>query len=327
MIPTVLGIDISKDTFDVFLISKTKRIHHKFSNNLAGFKQLSTWLQKQQVKNLHACMEATGKYGEALAEYLYQQGYIVSVVNPATIKSFAQMKMRRNKTDKADAELIAEYCLSQHPVLWTPPPAYFTDLQALARRLDDLQAIRLQEANRLAAGVQLPVVVANLNAHLNYLDAEILLIKQAIQDHIDANEELKLRQDLLVSIPGIGKLTAARVLGEVRDVCDFDSARQLSAYAGATPQNFVSGTSVYKKARLSKTGNVNLRNALYMSSISAKHHNPIVRAFCDRLALSGLRPKQLICAAMHKLLHLIFGILKSKKPFDPLYLIKQVSAS
>jgi transposase len=131
---------------------------------------------------------------------------------------------------------------------------------------------------------------------------------------------------LLLSIPGIGQLTAAKLLGEIRDVGSFEDARQLAAYAGVTPRNFLSGTSIHKKARISKMGNANLRKILYMPAISAKRFNPIVRAFCQRLLDAGLRPMQVIAAAMRKLLHLIFGILKSGKPFDPDFLENKMFA-
>jgi transposase len=327
MIQPVLGIDIAKDTFDAALIVEGKTRNEHFENSLAGFKHMSTWVRKYTAAGVHACMEATGQYGEALAEYLYQLGWQVSVVNPARIKAYANSKLRRNKTDKADAQLIAEYCLREQPSLWSPPPASFKGLQALVRRLEDLQAMYQQESNRLKSGGTDPTVIADLKDHLLYLEEKIDQIKQAMQTHIAADPKLQQRQALLVSIPGIGPLTAAKVLGEIRDVCEFESARQLAAYAGVTPRNFLSGTSVHKKSRLSKTGNANLRKILYMPAVCAKRFNPIIQSFCQRLSASGLKPMEVIGAAMHKLLHLIFGILKSGKPFDPLFLQKQGNAS
>ena len=323
----ILGIDISKDTFDVTLLLDGKDRHKQFKNCPVGFKHLSVWLRKNQADQIHACMEATGQYGEKLAEYLYQQGQTVSVVNPHRIKAYASSKMRRNKTDKADSELIAQYCSREVPGKWSPPPASFRDLQALVRRLDDLQNNYQQESNRLQSGTTTLEVVEDLKDHLNFLKEKIVHIKQAIQEHIDADPELKRRQSLLESIPGIGALTAAKILGEVRDICEFNSARQLAAYAGVTPRNFYSGTSVHKKSRISKMGNSNLRKALYMSAISAKKHNPIVKPFCQRLSNSGKKPKEVICASMHKLLHLVYGILKSGEPFDPKFLTNQGFAS
>jgi transposase len=318
----VVGIDIAKDSFDATLVVEGKSWHEHFENNPGGFKQFGNWTGKYTKAVVHVCMEATGQYGDALAEVLYTNGWQVSIVNPARIKAYGNSKMRRNKTDKADAQLIAEYCLRENPPLWSPPPASFKGLRALVRRLEDLQASYQQEANRLQSGETNPLVIEDLKEHMEFLKKKINKIKKDIRDHIAQDPELKKRQDLLTSIPGIGALTAARVQGEIRDVCDFDGARQLSAYAGVTPRNFLSGTSVHKKARMSKMGNTNLRKALYMSAISAKRHNPIVRAFCQRLLEAGLKPLEVIGAAMHKLLHLIYGILKSGQPFDPDFLIK-----
>lgn len=327
MTQPVLGIDIAKENLDACLMIEGKNRQAQFENNSAGFKKLSHWIGKYTSEKVHACLEATGQFGEALAEYVYQEGHEVSVVNPARIKAYGSSKLRRNKTDKADAELIALYCLREQPALWTPPPASFKDLQALVRRYEDLQATYQQEKNRLKSGTSQTVVVADLKEHLAYLEEKLALIQQAIQEHIQACPELKQRQDLLLSIPGIGKLTASKLLGEIRDVCAFEDARQLAAYAGVTPRNFVSGTSIHKKARMSKMGNSNLRKILYMPAISAKHHNPIIHAFCQKLLEAGLQPMQVVGAAMRKLLHLIFGILKSGKPFDPNFLQKKAFAS
>ena len=320
MIQAVLGIDVAKDTLDVALIQAGKTWQERFDNQVSGFKRLLRWVEKQVGGPVHACLESTGQYSDGVAEYLYEHGYAVSVVNPARIKAYGASKLRRNKTDRADAQLIAEYGLREQPGLWSPPPASFRELQSLVRRLEDLQAQLQQENNRLKSGVKHPLVIADLQDHLQELEGRIARIKRAIGEHISAHPELKQRVELLTSIPGIGRLTAAKILGEVRDVCAFDDARQLAAYAGVTPRNFTSGTSVHKKARMSKTGNANLRKALYMPAISAKRHNSIIRAFCDRLSASGLQPMQIIGAAMRKLLHLIYGILKSGRPFDPNFL-------
>jgi transposase len=159
-----------------------------------------------------------------------------------------------------------------------------------------------------------------LEKHIQFLKERIAETKKAMQDLIDANARLKQQRDLLVTIPGIGVLTAAKILGEIRDISQFESARQLAAYAGVTPRHFISGSSVHKKSRITKTGNINIRRILYMSAISAKHCNQIVAPFCLRLLQKGLTPMQVVCVAIHKLLHLIFGILKSGRPFDPNYL-------
>jgi transposase len=322
-----VGIDVAKNSLDVCLLVGEKRLHRQFSNAPEGHRALDRWLKKQAVPPLPVCLEATGQYGQAVTEYLYQQGHAISVVNPARIKAFGQSQLRRNKTDQADAQLIAQFCASQRPLRWTPPPASFRDLQALVRHLEDLQSMRQQEANRLQSGVTTALVLANLQEHLHFLDQQIEQVKQAIQEHIERHPALRRQQALLVSIPGIGLLTAAKLLGEIRAVGEFESARQLAAYAGLTPRNFVTGSSIHKKSRLSKTGNAHVRKILYLPAVSARRWNPIIRAFCQRLSGSGLTALQQIGAAMRKLLHLVYGILKSGKPFDPDYLHSPSAAS
>jgi transposase len=316
----VLGIDVAKETLDVALSDGFHLNHDQFSNTQKGHEELELWLRKLSASRVHVCLEATGQYGDGVAEYLFTQGFPVSVVNPARIKHYANSKLRRNKTDKADAQLIAEYCIREKPAIWTPPPVSFKDLQTLVRHLDDLQGAFRQESNRLQSGVHTSFVVNSLTSICDFLDEQIKQTKKAIQDHIDQHEELKRMQDLIVTIPGIGKLTAAKLLGEIRNILDFHSARQLAAYAGLTPRNFLSGTSVHKKTRLSKTGNANLRKALYMPAIVAIKRNPIIHSFCARLSQTGLQPMEVIGAAMRKLLHLVFGVLKSGRPFDANYL-------
>lgn len=296
--------------------------YRQFENTALGHEQLAGWLKKQKSKLVHVCLEATGQYGDGVAEYLYSQGYKVSVINPARIKYYGSSKLRRNKTDKADAQLIAEYCFRERPALWSPPPASFKDLQALVRHLEDLIEDRQRAKNRRNSGGRTLSVNQHLDFLIAFLDEQIEQTKRDIQVHIDHDPELSRSQKLLASIPGIGKLTAAKLLGEIRNILDFEDANQLAAYAGVTPKAFLSGTSVHKKSRMSKTGNSNLRKILYMSAISAKHWNPIVKQFCDRLLLSGLKPMEVIGAAMHKLLHLVYGVLKHGCPFDPNYLNK-----
>ena len=321
MAKQVIGMDVSKLTLDVILTDGVISHFNRVENAPRGYQQLVTWLKSLGAAKAHICLEATGQYGDHVAEHLHIQGYPVSVVNPAQIKHYGSSKLRRNKTDIADAKLIAEFCLREKPAIWKPPPASFKDLQALVRHLEDLQTTRQQEANRLGSGVRTAFILDSLKLLMIALDHQIQQTKQAIQDHIDQHPELKHRQDLLVTIPGIDRLTAAKLLGEIRDILGFENARQLGAYAGLTPRKFFSGTSVHHKARLSKTGNARLRQILYLPAISAKHWNPIVHAFCDRLIASNHNPMEVIGAAMHKLLHLVYGVLKSDRPFDPDYLV------
>jgi len=322
MIQSVVGIDVSKDTLDVFLLKEETNVYATFSNNQVGFARLTRWLISQGTGQVHACLEATGQYGEGIAEYLYQAGHAVSVVNPARIKRYGDSKLHRNKTDKADASLIAEFCRKEEPALWTPLPAYLKQLRQMVRRLEDLQANYQQESNRLSSGISDTWVVDDITDHLKELSKRMIALKKAIFQLIGDTSALKEQFDLLVTIPGIGKLTAARLLAEMGDITCFEDAPQLAAYAGLNPKGFCSGSSVHKKTRISKEGRALLRRILYMPAIVACRCNPIVHTFCDRLTHHGLPKMAIVAAAMRKLLHLVFGVLKHKQPFDPNYLLQ-----
>ena len=314
MLPT-LGIDISKDSFHLELSVKERLRHRKLTNRKEGFAELGVWLAKHQVEQVHACLEATGPYSEDLALYLHQQGHIVSVVNPAQIKAFGQSELLRNKDDRPDAGLIRRFCEKQQPPAWVPPPLHLRELQALTRHLENLHETRQQQLNRLASA-KTKGVIKSLRKLVAYLDSEIARTEKQIQDHIDNHPDLKQRCQLLESIPGIGKRTAAKLLAEIQDITQYKSARQVAAYAGLTPRNNRSGT-IRGKTRLSKTGNARVRKALFLPAMTAKRYNPIVRSFCQRLASHGKNKMEIIGAAMRKLIHIVFGVLTSGKTFDP----------
>ncbi len=314
----VLGIDVSKKTFHAALLRAEGRTRQReFANNAAGFARLGSWLHRQEAACVHACLEATGSYGEQLARFLHQAGHRVSVVNPRQIRAFAESKLARNKTDPLDAVLIAGFCQAQQPAAWSPPPPEIAELEALVRRLDALEQIRQQEANRLE--VARAVVRPSIAEHLEFLGQQIGKTQQAIHDHIDSHPDLRARHDLLVSIPGIAAKTAAKLLAEIPQLEQFSQARQVAAFAGLNPRQWSSGSSVRGRSRLSKIGSPRIRKALYMPALVALRHNPLIRGLARRLALRGKLPMVIVGAAMRKLLYLAYGVLKSGKPCDPSY--------
>lgn len=314
MLPT-LGIDISKDSFHVELSINNKLRHRRFANRKEGFTELSAWLSKHKATPVHACLEATGPYSEALALYLHEQGHTVSIVNPAQIKAFGHSELLRNKDDRPDAGLIRRFGEKQQPAAWTPPAPQFRALQALTRHLENLLATRQQQLNRLDV-THTKEVAKSLRQLVTHLEAEIKRTERQINDHVDRHPDLKQQCQLLESIPGIGKRTATRLLAEIEDISQYKSARQVAAYAGLTPRNNRSGTR-RGQTRLSKTGNARVRKALFLPALVAKRHNPVVGSFCQRLARHGKNKMQLLGAAMRKLIHIAFGVLKSGKVFDP----------
>jgi transposase len=321
-----LGIDVSKDFLDGMLLREAlepEAAH--FTNDSAGFKSLRHFLKKRKVKTVYACLEATGYYGDEVAHFLHALGHQVSVVNPARIKAYADSRLSRNKTDAVDAALIADFCRTQQPEAWTPPPPEQRELQVLVRHLDNLKDMRQQELNRRQAGIPSPTVLKTLDAHIAFLDGQIEEVLRHIHDHIERHPHLRQQHDLLTSIPGIGHVTAFTLLAEIPAVEAFDSARQLAAFAGLTPRQRTSGSSIRGRSHLSKRGSSRLRSALYFPAIVARQHNPILRAFAQRLSDNGKPPLSVIAAVMRKLLHLVYGILKSGQPFDPLYLEKRLA--
>lgn len=311
----VLGIDIAKRSFRAALIRGAKFKEKSFDNSEKGFQALAAWLQKWADGPVHACLEATGNYGEDLACFLYNHQHVVSIVNPMKIKGYAHSLTLRTKTDSLDAKLIARYCQSHTPIAWVPPPLAVRELQALVRRLDALQAMRTQELNRLDETAT-PTVHDDVQAHIQYLDQDIEQLRQRIRDHIDQDPDLKNQDELLQTIPGISNNTSAWLLAEIR-FDRYQHARQVAAHAGLVPQHHQSGDTINGKSRLSKIGNARLRKALYFPAITAIRFNPIIQVFAERLRKANKSKMTVIAAVMRKLIHIAFGVLRSGQPFNP----------
>jgi transposase len=260
-------------------------------------------------------MEATGVYWEAVAEYLAAQAMIVSVVNPAQIKAFGASRMVRTKTDKVDAQLIAAFGCERRPEPWQAPSPSEQALRAMVLRLEALQGMRTQESNRLEVARE--AVKAGIRSHIAWLDKDIKALIVAIRDHMDGDPDLKGKQALLDSIPGLGERTIATLLSFYANLDRFGNARQAVAFAGLDPRQHESGSSVKGKPRMSKVGHAFLRKALYMPAMVALYKTTWGKRFRDRLAAAGKPPKLMIGAMMRKLVHVAFGVLKSGKMFDP----------
>lgn len=322
-----LGIDVSKDKFDITLIDEKKKHHYKaLGNNSKGYEKLSRWLEKHKVTKLHVCLEATNIYWEEIALYLHGKGYQVSVVNPSRIKGFAQSQMRRSKTDKIDSNVIATFCQQSEPKLWQPPQPKQRQLQALVRHHQALQKSLTQQKNRLQVTRE-PLVRQSILVVIETLEGQMSLIESQTQDLIDQDPDLKEQQELLMSIKGVGRKTATVLMAEMYDLADYENARAAAADAGLTPAHYSSGTSVRKRSRISKEGKASVRGSLYWPAISAIRHNPIIRVFAERLKANGKPKKVIIAAAMRKLLQIAYGVLKHQRPFDPNYVNNQTATT
>lgn len=312
----VLGVDVSKRKLDVAW-KRGERIQLKvFANTPEGHAQMVRWLAGKGVAaaDCHVAMEATSTYYEALALYLAEAGFRVSVINPLRIKGYAESRLLRQKTDRADARLIAQFCAEQTPEAWLPPPPEVRELQRLVARWEAVRDLGTQERLRLhEAQGEARVSVQRI---LAVLDAELAALEALIRDHIDHHPGLRQQRDWLLSIPGIGPVLSAYLMAWL-PVERFDNPRQAAAFVGVCPQHRESGDSVRGKPRMSKVGHARLRRMLYMPAMSALRSNPAARALAERLKAKGKPGKLIIGAIMRKLIHWAVGVLKSKSNFNP----------
>ena len=306
-----VGIDISKDVFDVY---DSKSGHYQYSNDEKGFK-----LFKKSITIEHWCvMEATGCYHQQLAIYLFDNGLRVSVINPLIIKRFIQMKLNRVKTDKSDAKMICRYGEEQALDLWSPEPGYILEsktLQGVVRlyfkqRTALKNTLHAMSTSKRGKGKLMRSIVRQLRI----LDKEIGLLEAEIEKLIRANEqELYTR---LNTIPGVGRKTAMLLIVSTNGFRDFESSRQLSSYFGLAPNERSSGSSIRGKSRISKTGDSLVRNHLFLCSFTACIHNPQCKALYDRIVLKGKSKKLALIAVCNKLIKQAYGIAKSGLDYD-----------
>ena len=290
MTDAVLGIDVSKNTFDASLGAGTKVRSKSFTNSSDGWHQLIAWLGEHKIGRVHACLEATGRYGLGIALALHEAGYVVSIVNPAQIRNFARTKLGRNKTDQVDAVRIREYAELFKPRPWTPPsPAM--------RRLCELQTLRAgtvagltEWKNRRGSGIMDDMALLLAETTIRHFASQLEAIDQAIAETIDNDVELSAKRDLLVSINGVGEVLAGIVLAELPGPDILDSSAAVAAYAGLNPQQHQSGISVNRPVQISKIGNAVLRTALYMPALSARRSVSPASGRIGKIRRAGLGP-------------------------------------
>lgn len=313
-----VGVDVAKRSFDIAttLPNGKKRTKAKLPNDSGGFAQFSDWLERHAEPGTWIVMEATGTYHEALAEHCHAQGYRVCILNPAVIAKFADVELRRVKTDKADAKVIAAYSQQNAASLrqWEPEPPAQRRLRALVRRLDDLKEMRQMEQNRL--DVARDAVQQSIRDIIGHITEELEKTKKAIEQTIDDDPDLRNRRDLITSIDGLGETTAALLLAELGDPLKYQSPSAIVAFSGLNPVVQQSGEFT-GQSTISRTGSSRLRAGLWMSGAVSIKHNPVIKALAERLSSRHKAYKQIVCAAMRKLLHLVYGVVKSGKPFDP----------
>lgn len=312
----VLGIDVALRTLAVALwFDSAGCAKAQFTNDSRGFRQLSRWLRQHLAGQVRVGLEATSTYGEAVAAWLHQAGHQVFVLNPERVACFAKTLGQRNKTDPADAVTIARFVAGRTDLTaWQPPSPEQLALRSLTRVRQQLTEQRLLLRNQLRTAA--PGARQHLQAVLRAIIRQLAAVQGEIHAHLKAHPALGEQVRRLRTCKGIGLVTAAIAIAELPPIDHQSDPRAICAWTGLTPRRWQSGRTE-APARLSRKGNAYLRQALFMPSLVAKRHNPVLRAFAQRLAANGKRPGAILGAISHKLLRIMVGLLRSQTDFDP----------
>lgn len=321
-----IGIDCAAYKFDAAWLkhpAKSAYRNKSLTNDAKGCLDLLAWIRKNVAEDLstvHVAMEATGVYHEMLAYFLHDQGATVSIINPAYIAAHAKSLGKLHKTDKSDSQTIADYVYKNKDQLktWQPEPRSVRQLKAKLERLDALRADLQRETNRLHTAKVADVpdeVMYSILQIIGALEQNIAALQKDADDHVDRHPELKRDIALLQSIPGVGKETAVRMTVLYRRK-QFGKASQMAAFLGLIPRLRESGK--YKgHIMLSKRGNGRMRALLYFPAVTACRFNPDIKAHCERLLGRGKTKMQVVGAAMRRLVHICFGVLKHQTAYCP----------
>jgi transposase len=322
-----VGIDVAATTCAVAWMHATSPPSRAISidQTTAGFAALERKLLsiEPEAQAVLIVMEATGTYWMRLASSLVAAGFAVAVINPAQAHDFAKALLKRSKTDAIDAQTLSELGARLQPECWTPPPLLYTELQQRLVHRDGLVAARTQFRNQLHALVQQPAVIASVRTRLETLIAslseEIATVEQEIAAALQQDQAWATAAARLATVTGLGTLTVAWLLTTTINFTLTLTPEAAANYAGLAPQLRQSGSSVRGRPRVGHGGNARLRRALYMASLSAIQHNPVIKAFYTRLRAAGKPRKVAVCAAARKLLRIAWAVATKETDFDPAY--------
>ncbi len=304
----IVGIDVSKASFEAYMQGKTR----SFANSKAGFAQLLKWSKGADLY----VMEATGAYHFALADHLHGTGMKVAVVNPRMASHYARALGMVHKTDRADAKVLATYAERNDVPPYVPDSAALRRVRKLSRHRERLvQSLCVLKRQLAEPGLD-GFESRQLKAQMKLLKEQLKTVEREVLGAIAADEDLARSFALLVSIPGLGTITAVTLLAEAGDVSRFPSAKHLASYAGVHPRLKESGTSLRAKPKMSKSGSSAIRKALYMSAMAAARQEGPCKALFVRLQERGHPRMSALGAVMHKQLRLAFGVCSTRTPFS-----------
>ncbi len=303
--PVYVGIDVCKDHLDIYLHPLSQSV--RFTNCKNGIRRLKRQLA-EHVVNL-VVMEATGKHHRLAHRSLSQSGIAVAVVNPLRSRLFAEAIGTRAKTDRVDAKMLAILGETIAPRATPPAPEALEALQELVHARNAATTERTALTNRRAAS-KTAFLRAEINRRVKSLDRHIERLEAEIAERIAADQALARRQQILLSIPGVGPGVAANLIVDLAELGSLDR-HAAAALAGVAP--FADDSGEVSGQRHIKGGRANPRRALYWAALSAARHNPDLRIFYNRLVENGKKPKSALTAVMRKLVVLANTLLKEDR--------------
>lgn len=303
-----VGIDISKDHLDLHVRPTGQVV--RAANDPDGVASITT--RVVALAPALVVIEATGGYEHPLAASLAAAAVPVAVVNPRQVRQFAGATGHRAKTDAIDAAVLAHFAQAVRPDPRPLPDPETRRLAEILGRRRQLLGMRTMESNRLAQTTE-RTVRKDIEAHLRWFDEHLEKLDRELAAAIKASPVWRENDDLLRTIPGVGRVVSRTLLAEFRELGTL-TREQVAALAGLAPMNRDSGR--WAGMRFITGGRASVRSALYMAALSARRFNPALKAFADRLAAKGKPAKVILVAVARKLLVLANAVLRTRKPWD-----------
>ena len=315
------GIDISGDTLDICYQTTDATLEwSKCANSQEGLTEI--W--KLTGKIYHFVMESTGVYQLPFCFFLESKKAKYSVVNALQIKRYIQMKLERNKTDKKDAFHICMYGVEHNPAYYEMPSHLYFECRALNNAIETMTTEITSFKNKLHAlsrlDIDKKVIVAGYKKILKDLQAELKRFEVELYIKLEQWQPNLVKQ--VRSVVGIGKRATAILIVTTQGFKHTDTYQQLISYAGLSPKEYSSGSSIRGRVRICKQGGSVLRHTLYMCALNAKETNGACKELFERLVAKGKNKKLAVIAVANKLLKQVFGVVKNETLFDRNYFKK-----
>jgi transposase len=304
-----VGIDVSKQVLDV-VVTGAQQSSWQVANAAEGIAELVAKLKGLAIDRI--VIEATGGYETAAANALAAAGLPVAVVNPKQVRDFAKANGQWAKTDRLDARILAQFGAVLRPPIRPLPDAEQQELTELLDRRMQLVQMRTQEMNRLRTA--LPVARSSLKEHIAWLEARIRDLDVDLTAKLRSSAAWQVKVDLLQSVPGVGKVTVFTLLARLPELGQL-SRGKAAALVGLAPYADDSGHR--RGHRYVQGGRTEVRRILYMATLTARSHNPVIKETFCRLTAAGKPFKVAMVACMRKLLTILNAMLKHNQPWHP----------